>query len=330
MLKTLPPLLMLLFAPGCGSDTPEASLASLRTVEEFAVTSDSVRIFYRVVGSGTQTVLAPHAHLHGTRLDALASDGRRLVLYDQRGRGRSDSVPAGKISLNHLFLDVEAVRQAVGSDSVALIGWSGAGMELFVYTLRHPGRVTRLVQLAPVAPRWVPYAESLMTSRQARTDSAAAARLSARVRAGEFTGNEAGLCRARAQVYTPVSFGDTSLARLAPDVCEWRNEWPSRIGAFFGALLGSIEGMDWRGDLARVRVPRLVLHGELDNTPLAGNCEWVTGHPSARLSVVPGAGHWPHYERPGETLALIRAFLDGKQPAEAGRCPGGSSGTPRG
>jgi pimeloyl-ACP methyl ester carboxylesterase len=315
-------LLMLPLLAACGADSPEASLASLRIVEEFAVTSDSVRIFYRVVGSGPEAVLAPHAHMHGTRLDALASDSRRLVLYDQRGRGRSDSVPAEKISLNHLFLDLEAVRQAVGADSVALIGWSGAGMELFVYALRHPGRITRLVQLAPVAPRWVPYAESLMTSRQARTDSAAAARLNARVRAGEFTGNEAGLCRAQAQVYTPASFGDTSLARLAPDVCEWSNEWPSRIGAFFGVLLGSIEGMDWRADLARVSVPRLVIHGELDNTPLAGNCEWVTGHPSARLAVIRGAGHWPHYERPEETLALIRAFLDGKQPAggEADPC----------
>jgi len=315
-MRVLPSAGMLLwFAAACGTDSPEASRASLRTVEEFAVTSDSVRIFYRVVGSGPETVLAPHAQLHGTRLDALASDGRRLVLYDQRGRGRSDSVPAEKISLDHLFLDLEAVRLAVDADSVALIGWSGAGMELFVYTLRHPGRVTRLVQLAPVAPRWVPYAESLMTSRQARTDSAAAARLDARVRAGEFTGNEAGLCRAQAQVYTPASFGDTSLARLAPDVCEWSNEWPSRMRAFFGVLLGSIEGMDWRADLARVSIPRLVVHGELDNTPLAGNCEWVTGHPSARLALVRGAGHWPHYERPEETLVLIRAFLDGDRPA---------------
>ena len=322
MLKILPPLVSLLFAAGCGADSPEASLASLRIVEEFAVTSDSVRIFYRVVGSGPATVLAPHAHMHGTRLDALASDSRRLVLYDQRGRGRSDSVPAEKISLNHLFLDVEAVRQALEADSVALIGWSGAGMELFVYALRHPGRVTRLVQLAPVAPRWVPYAESLMTSRQARTDSAAVARLNERVRAGEFTGNEAGLCRARAQLSTRASFGDTSLARLAPDVCEWPNEWPGRIGAYFGALLGSIEGMDWRADLDRVSVPRLVIHGELDNTPLAGNCEWLTGHPSARLAVIRGAGHWPHYERPEETLGLIRAFLEGKRPAggEADRC----------
>src|SRR5688500_18183688 len=102
---------------------------------------------------------------------------------------------------------------------------------------------------------------------------------------------------------------------LAPDVCEWSNEWPSRMRAFFGVLLGSIEGMDWRADLARVSIPRLVVHGELDNTPLAGNCEWVTGHPSVRLALVRGAGHWPHYERPEETLVLIRAFLDGDRPA---------------
>jgi proline iminopeptidase len=309
----------------CGRSASPSTSADLPQSQGFAVTSDSVRIYYRVIGSGAETVLVPHAHLHADRLDALAGPTRRLVLYDARGRGRSDSVPAAKVSLTHLFLDVEAVRGAVGADSVALIGWSGAGMELFVYALRHPGRVTRLVQLAPVAPRWVPYSDSLMRSRVSRTDSAASARLRSRIDAGEFAGHEDELCRALAGLHTPATFGDTSLARLAPDVCQWSNEWPSRMGPYFGALLGSIEGMDWRGDLPKLTAPRLVIHGELDNTPLAGNCEWVTGQTAARMMVVSGAGHWPHYERPDLTLAAIRAFLDGGWPEVTPRSPPPSS-----
>lgn len=64
----------------------------------------------------------------------------------------------------------------------------------------------------------------------------------------------------------------------------------------------SIEGFDWTDSLARVaKVPRLVIHGARDNTPLAGNREWVAHQPNARLLVVEGAGHWPHYERPDVT-----------------------------
>jgi proline iminopeptidase len=278
------------------------------------VTRDSVRLYYRVVGAGPETVIVPLAQFHGTRLDGLAR-GRRLVLYDPRGRGQSDTVPPAKVSLEHNLRDLDEVRNAVGAERVALIGWSGLGMELFVYTLRHPERVTRLVQLAPVAPRWVPWADSLGADRARRTDSTAVAALRARVARGEFRNDPAGHCRARAAVYTPATFGDSDGVRLAPDVCRYPTEWPDRIGGYFGALMKSIEGFDWTDSLARVaHIPRLVIHGAGDNTPAAGNREWVAGQPNAQLLVVEGAGHWPHYERPDIVLPAIEQFLQGEWP----------------
>lgn len=277
--------------------------------DRWLVTPDSVRLYYRVVGTGTETVIAPLALFHGTRLDPLAR-GRRLVLYDPRGRGRSDSVPPAKVSLDRNLSDLDEVRRAVGADRVALIGWSGLGMELFVYALRHPDRVTRLVQLAPVAPRWVPWSDSLMADRARRQDSAAAAALEARVERGDFRDDPAGHCRALASVNRSATFGDPSDASLAPDVCDYPNEWPERIGPYFGALLATIEGFDWTDSLDRVaHIPRLVVHGSRDNTPLAGNQEWVEGQPSARLLVVEGAGHWPHYENPDLVIPAIERFL---------------------
>jgi len=304
---------VLLFGAACSDARPAAGPAPL-AVEGYATTPDSVRLWYRVVGDGPQTVIVPNALYHVDRLDGLATPGRRLVLYDPRGRGRSDSVPAGKVSLTHNLADVEAIRLAVNADSFAVIGWSGMGMEMVVYALRHPGRVTRLVQLAPVAARWVPWSDSLVSSRRARTDSAAMAALTARVQAGEFAADPAAHCREYARVTTVASWGDTSLARQAPDVCVFPNEWPAAIGAYFQAFFPSIEGFDWRADLGAVTVPRLVIHGELDNTPLAGNREWVAGQPNARILVVPGAGHWPHYERPDLVLPALAEFLDGRWP----------------
>ena len=126
--------------------------APLLVHEGYAVTPDSVRLFYRVVGEGEETVLVPFALFHGEALDSLAR-GRRIVTFDPRGRGRSDSVPPERVSLDLLLGDLETVRRSVGAERVAIIGWSGGGMEMFVYALRNPERVTRLVQLAPVAPR---------------------------------------------------------------------------------------------------------------------------------------------------------------------------------
>jgi pimeloyl-ACP methyl ester carboxylesterase len=249
---------------------------------------------------------------HGTHLDALAK-GLRLVLYDPRGRGRSDSVPASKISLDHQIGDLETIRQAVRADRVGLIGWSGLGMELFVYTLRHPDRVTRLVQLAPVPPRRDPYMRIMMADRRSRTDSARWTALQERKGGGDFA-DEASWCGELSRVTTPASFGDTSAAAQVPDVCEFRNEWPSRLGPYFDALLGSLGNYDWRPELSRVGIPRLVIHGERDNIPLEGSKEWVAGQPQARLLLIRGAGHWPHYERPDETLRSIQTFFRGAWP----------------
>jgi pimeloyl-ACP methyl ester carboxylesterase len=156
----------------------------------------------------------------------------------------------------------------------------------------------------------------LTADRARRTDSTALRALGARVARGAFAGRPAEECRARAAVNQPATFGDPASARLAPDICIYPNEWPAAIGAYFGALVRSIEGFDWTDSLARVAtIPRLVVHGARDNTPLAGNREWVAGQPNARILVVPGAGHWPHYERPEQVIPAIDTFLAGAWPS---------------
>ena len=55
-------------------------------------------------------------------------------------------------------------------------------------------------------------------------------------------------------------------------------------------------------------------NGARDNTPIAGNREWIAGQPNARLLVVEGAGHWPHYERPEVVLPALERFLEGGWP----------------
>jgi pimeloyl-ACP methyl ester carboxylesterase len=297
----------------CAARSP---VPTVRIREGFAVTPDSVRIYYRVAGEGPETVLAPFALFLDSTFDTLAV-GRRIVTYDPRGRGRSDSVSPDRVSLSTQLLDLETVRRAVGAEHVAVIGWSGGGMETFVYALRHPGRVTRLIQLAPVAPRFEPYGALMMADRAQRTDSAAQAAVDRRIRAGEFRSDPAAECRALAAVSRPALLADPAHGPATPDVCGYPNEYPARLRRHFDGLFRSFDGFDWRDSLAAVGIPRLVIHGARDNTPLDGNEEWVAAHPEARLLVIDGAGHWPHYEQRGRTLAAIATFLAGSWPAEA-------------
>ena len=298
----------------------QAQTTSVPIREGFARTPDGVNLYYRTVGSGTQTVIAPFALYHGTSLDALAVD-RRIVTYDPRGRGQSDPVEADKVSLDHLLIDLETVRKAVSAEKIAIIGWSGAGMETYVYALRYPKHVSRLIQLAPVAARFNPYSAMMIADRQQRTDQSARAALQQRIEAGEFADNPAEHCRAYSDVADPPLFADPRNLPTIPDVCIYENELPENLGRYFGALFESINNYDWRSSLNALEIPRLVIHGAQDNIPLQGNKEWVSGITSARLLVIDNAGHWPVYEQPQTTLSAIDTFLSGSWPIDALQLP---------
>ena len=70
-----------------GARAASAHAQSAASAEAYVTTDDGVRLYYRVVGDGPETVIVPLASYHRRTLDPLAR-GRRLVLYDPRGRGR--------------------------------------------------------------------------------------------------------------------------------------------------------------------------------------------------------------------------------------------------
>ena len=65
-----------------------------------------------------------------------------------------------------------------------------------------------------------------------------------------------------------------------------------------------------RARLGRARLPALVVWGERDRlVPLAHAHAYADGLPSARLVVVPGAGHYPYVEAPAAFVEAVAAFL---------------------
>jgi len=73
-------------------------------------------------------------------------DFYRIVLFDQRGCGRS--TPPGRTQANttgHLLADIEVLRQTLGVDRWLLFGGSWGSTLSLAYAIAHPGRVAGMV-----------------------------------------------------------------------------------------------------------------------------------------------------------------------------------------
>ncbi len=276
---------------------------------------DGAGLYYQSIGDGPQIVVVPVGFYLEELLAPLAGDGRRLLFYDPRCRGRSDCPSLESVSLERQLQDLEDLRRELGIERMAIIGFSGLGMEMAQYAIRHPERVSRLVQVGAVPP-----AKAIMDrqgdSRGERVDAEAMADLNARINAGEFEDAPELLCRLYNELTLPSNFADPKLADRVPDVCVWENEWPRNLWPYFGRLLGSFGDWDLTAELAALEVPRLVIHGREDGIPLAGAEAWAA-HGDARLLLLSPAGHFPFIERPEVFFPAVNAFLNGHWPAGA-------------
>src|ERR1051325_3115834 len=98
--------------------------------------ADGARLFYRLVGKGSKTIVFVHGGPGlgiddgGYDLEAIAARGFRFIMYNQRGGGRSELVAdRSKLGIDYYVRDLEALRQRFGLGKMDLIGLSwGSGI----------------------------------------------------------------------------------------------------------------------------------------------------------------------------------------------------------
>ena len=118
--------------------------------------SGDVHIAYQVVGEGELDLVLVAEFWHSIEaqweepalaafLRRLSSFGR-LISFDQRGTGISDSVPPDELaSLEHWLDDIGTVMDEVGAKQAVLIGMGGGGTLSMLFAATHPERTSGLV-----------------------------------------------------------------------------------------------------------------------------------------------------------------------------------------
>ena len=114
------------------------------------VEANGLRLHYLEQGAGAPLVLVPgltaNAHSFDGLLTAGLADGLRILAFDARGRGLSDTPAEGYTIADHA-VDVLAALDALGLDRVALGGHSFGGLLAYHLAAHHPERVERAIIL---------------------------------------------------------------------------------------------------------------------------------------------------------------------------------------
>jgi proline iminopeptidase len=272
-------------------------------------TPDGVRLRCELTGSGAAAVLLPLACWTTPDLLPLAA-GRRVVAYDPRGRGASDAIgPGARLGLEADVADLEAVRAALNLPRVALVGWSYFAGVAAHYAAAYPERVSRLVLLAPIPLRRIPWFGQAAQALVERIDAGAMAALQAGARAGAAAAHSCSFCREWQRALLPAYIArPEAVDRMQADPCRWPNEHPSRLNPLLERLWQSLGEWDWQAKLAALAVPTLVLQGDDDFQPREAAEAWAA-HLGARLEIVPGAGHLAWLDRPDAVLSTVGDFL---------------------
>jgi proline iminopeptidase len=284
----------------------------------YVTTDDGVRLFFQTVGDGPQKILVPNG-LHVVDDFEPLANGRTLILYDVRNRGRSDAVDASQWArgIQHDVDDLDAVRRHFAIDRADVIGHSYMGLMVILYAMKYGSSVNRIVQIGPMEPRHMadPAADSTLRDCLARI--------------GELQKERGALdpiefCRKFWGILRVIYVTNPADAdKIKWDRCDLPNE-RNFMAYWMGSIMPSIEQLNLSAEtVATATPPVLTVHGTRDRSaPYSGGRAWALMLPNARLVTVPDAGHAPWIESPDLVFESINTFLEGTWPAAAQKVEG--------
>ena len=279
------------------ASAPAAPRSKAATAPTRTVNAAGVKLGYRSFGKGRPIVFI--MGLSGTMdawdprfLDAVAAQGRRVIVFDNEGMGRSRMRP-GQLTIPRMADDAAALIRALRLRRPDVFAWSMGGMIGQALVVRHRRLVRRIV-LAATAPgdgRGIPpttRGQEAIASAQSAVRSLETLFAPGAVAArNAFIANLALRRGAR-----PVGPRDVINAQLAASGFWFLGENP--------------EGRR----IAQLRLPVLVAGGALDELlPVANQRHIARRIPGAKLLVYPRAAHAFFLQHRRDFLRRLDRFL---------------------
>jgi proline iminopeptidase len=233
------------------------------------------------------------------------ADRYDLLLYDQRGGGRSRSTDNSPIGWRDHVADLGAICHEFVVASPSIAGYSWGGMLALLYCIAQMDGdslppPSRLLLISP-APVTSAYRAEFDANLRARGNAPAIAEERARLMAS-------GLRDSDPDVYRQRIF-ELGVAGYFFDPANATNLTPFRIiGRVQQSTWASLGEFDLRPKMERLRLRVRIVHGRDDPIPAASSMDVSTAL-QADLVLLDRCGHVPYVERPQQLWDAIDPFL---------------------
>ncbi len=266
--------------------------------------SAPIDLHYTDHGAGRPVVLIHGWPLSGASWEAqeevLVEAGYRVIAYDRRGFGRS-SQPWTGYDYDTFTADLRALLEHLDLTDVTLVGFSMGGGEVARYAARHGGEGRlRSIVLAAAVP---PYLHKSDDNPDGGLDDATIEAFRAGVRGDRL---------AFLEQFTTTFFSANGELEVSED--QRLHAKAIAAGASPKGTLDCITAFgrtDFRGDVAAITVPALVVHGDADAIvpfEVSGKRS-AAALPGAELVLIEGGPHGLNASHADEFNRALLAFL---------------------
>jgi proline iminopeptidase len=237
----------------------------------------------------------------------------RLVFVDERGSGRSERLIDVKgYTLEALACDADAVRRALGLNTIDVMGHSFGGILAQAYVIKYPQTVRRLILAGTGSSASRINADFKLIKDS--LDPALRAKIDALEKKGIIGADGAQLPEYR------------KLADEAEESYEYAGRLPSWdepgdsvgwdvLNEMWGSrsdfhIDGNMVGFDFVPELRKLNTPTLIILGDHDLVSTTTAQETHAAIPRSKLIIVAHSGHMSFVDQTDAFLRDVSAFLD--------------------
>ena len=258
----------------------------------YATMKDGKNIWYKTIGSGQPVVLiggSSIAHRQWDFMVPILRDHYRLILFDQRGAGKSDRDPVG-ITAEQWVDDLKEILDIVGIEKCHVLSTSNGSLVAIRFAAKYPGRTGAIVHYGIF----------------------------------KFTDQYRKMSNVGAKIVDEFGIGNGSLGahfltRMfgTPAICEdWvANRFEENLSPDAWMAMHEALDVDFTNELDNVSAPQLVMLGETG--PLGSSTDYSSGtqflqkvFPNIEVTTIPDTNGTFHvFTRPFECAEAVMNFF---------------------